>query len=139
MNLTTKGRYGLAAMCELAVNKTEGPLSIAQIAKNLNLSSRYLEQIFRQLKAASLVESSRGARGGYSLAREADSITAGEILEALEGKIVSVGCSGKLCAEQCHDPETCLTRPLWQKIQADVLDIVNHTTLEALIEKEEKK
>ncbi len=136
MNLTTKGRYGLAAMCELAQKTEDGPLSIAQIANRLDLSPRYLEQIFRQLRAADLVHSSRGAKGGYSLSREAGEITAGEILEALEGKIVSVGCSGKQCAEQCVDPQTCLTRPLWQKIQADVLGIVNTTTLEDLIEKE---
>ena len=139
MNLTTKGRYGLAAMCELAVNYDDGPLSIAQIAKNLDLSPRYLEQIFRQLRAADLVMSSRGAKGGYSLAREARLITAGEILMALEGHLVSVGCSGKNCAEQCADPDNCLTRPLWKKIQADVMGIVNTTTLEDLIEKEEEK
>lgn len=137
MNLTTKGRYGLAAMCELAAKKNFEPLSISQIAKNLNLSQRYLEQIFSRLKSQGLVDSSRGAKGGYFLTRKPKEITAGEILEALEGKIVSTGCMGKNCTDVCEDPKNCLTRPLWNRIENDVMHIINSTSLEDLVEKEE--
>ncbi|NLY36283.1 MAG: Rrf2 family transcriptional regulator [Tissierellia bacterium] len=137
MNLTTKGRYGLAAMCELASKNNSDPLSISQIAKNLNLSQRYLEQIFRQLKANDLVDSSRGVKGGYFLTKKPEEITAGEILEALEGKIVSTGCMGKNCTDVCDDPKTCLTRPLWNRIEEDVMHIINSTTLQDLVEKDE--
>lgn len=139
MNLTTKGRYGLAAMCELASKRDSDPLSISQIAKNLSLSQRYLEQIFRQLKAHGLVDSSRGAKGGYFLTRNPEEISAGEILEALEGKIVSTGCQGKACAEVCDDPLSCLTRPLWNRIENDVMHIIHTTTLYDLVEKDNIK
>ena len=136
MNLTTKGRYGMAAMCELAAKADEEPMPISQIAKNLDLSQRYLEQLFRQLKASGLVDSTRGAKGGYYLTRKPEDITTGDILTALEGRIVSVGCQGKECSEVCEDPESCLTRPLWMKIQEDVMDIVNSTSLKDLVDKE---
>ena len=100
MNLTTKGRYGMAAMCELAAKADEEPMPISQIAKNLDLSQRYLEQLFRQLKASGLVDSTRGAKGGYYLTRKPEDITTGDILTALEGRIVSVGCQGKECSEE---------------------------------------
>lgn len=135
MNLTTKGRYGLAAMCELAAKKDKEPLALSQISKNLNLSQRYLEQIFRDLKSSGLVYSTRGAKGGYFLAREPSSIFAGEILEVLEGRIVSTGCQGKKCSDVCEDPESCLTRPLWNKIEQDVMEIINKTSLKDLVDK----
>lgn len=138
MKLTTKGRYGLAAMCELALIKDSAPLSISQIAKKLDLSQRYLEQIFRQLKKNHLVDSSRGARGGYFLIKNPKDISAGEILEALEGKIFSTGCAGKECSDVCENPKDCLTRPLWNRIEHHVMDIVNTTTLDDLVKKDKE-
>lgn len=139
MNLTTKGRYGMAAMCELAAKTDDDPMPISQIAKNLDLSQRYLEQLFRQLKAYGLVDSTRGAKGGYFLIKDPEEITTGDILAALEGEIVSIGCQGKECHEICEDPDSCLTRPLWMKIQEDVMGIVNATTLKDLVEREKLK
>lgn len=136
MNLTTKGRYGLAAMCELAAKEDKEPMALSQIAKNLKLSQRYLEQIFRDLKSSGLVESTRGAKGGYFLSREASSITAGEILAVLEGQIVSTGCQGKKCSDVCEDPKNCLTRPLWNRIEKDVTELINNTNLKDLVDKD---
>ena len=94
MKLSTKGRYGLRAMVDLAVHETEGPVSIQSIADRQELSEKYLEQLLGMLKRAGLVTASRGSQGGYRLAKDSGHISAGDILRALEGDLSPVDCAG---------------------------------------------
>lgn len=134
MNLSTKGRYGLRAMCELASASGDEPMSLSRIAEKQNLSLRYLEQLFHQLKKQGLVRSTRGVKGGYFLARPPAEITAGEIIRALDGDFAPVACADDCVA--CGDPNTCVTRPLWAELHDTVHELMNNKTLEELIKKE---
>lgn len=93
MKLSTRGTYGLRAICYIAEKKTTAPIPLSVIAKELNLSENYLEQLVRLLKKAALLESVRGAQGGYRLARSADRISVGEVLRVLEGEIQPDHCT----------------------------------------------
>ena len=134
MNLSTKGRYGLRAMCELADAYGGEPLSLSRIAENQNLSVRYLEQLFHLLRTGGYVISTRGAKGGYSLSRPPEEITVGEVLRVLDGDISPVGC-GDTCAD-CIEPDICYTRPLWTELNQAVYQVMDNKTLDDLIKKE---
>ena len=94
MKLSTKGRYGLRAIVDLAVYSEKESVSISSIARRQNISERYLEQLAGKLKKAGLIMSTRGAQGGYRLARPADEISVGDVLRALEGNLEAVECQG---------------------------------------------
>ncbi|GAE32192.1 cysteine metabolism transcriptional regulator CymR [Halalkalibacter hemicellulosilyticus] len=123
MKISTKGRYGLTIMIALAKKYGEGPVSLKSIAKDYNLSEHYLEQLIAPLRNAMLVKSVRGAYGGYMLAKEAQEITAGDIIRVLEGPITPV--------EVMEDEEPA-KRNLWMKIRDAVKNVLDETTLEDL-------
>ncbi|MBQ9062223.1 MAG: Rrf2 family transcriptional regulator [Eubacterium sp.] len=130
MKLTTRGRYGLRAMIDLAVHEQESAVSAQSIAERQDLSERYLEQLIRAMKKAGLVESIRGAGGGYRLARPADQISVGDILRALEGSIDAVSCPAitiegmkDTTAQEGHsssgEGDTAITKELIEKFDLD--------------------
>ncbi|MBD8069262.1 cysteine metabolism transcriptional regulator CymR [Bacillus sp. PS06] len=123
MKISTKGRYGLTIMIELAKNHGEGPTSLKSIAQTHNLSEHYLEQLIAPLRNARLVKSIRGAYGGYILGEEPSNITAGDIIRVLEGPISPV--------EVLEDEEPA-KRQLWIRIRDAVKDVLDNTTLEDL-------
>ena len=123
MKISTKGRYGLTIMIDLAKKHGEGPTSLKSIAQSNNLSEHYLEQLVTPLRNAGLVKSVRGAYGGYKLTREPHEITAGDVIKVLEGPITPV--------EGIEDEEP-VKRQLWIKIRDAVKDVLDHTTLEDL-------
>ncbi|NMA90197.1 MAG: Rrf2 family transcriptional regulator [Amphibacillus sp.] len=123
MKISTKGRYGLTIMIDLAKNKEQTPISLKSIAKNHDLSEHYLEQLVPALRNAGLVRSIRGAYGGYLLAKPADQITAGDIIRTLEGPITLV--------EGIEDEEPA-QQSLWIRIRDAVKDVLDTTTLEDL-------
>ncbi len=123
MKISTKGRYGLTIMMELAKRAGEGPVSLKSIAKEHNLSEHYLEQLIAPLRNAMLVKSVRGAYGGYMLAKDPKEITAGDIIRVLEGPISPV--------EVLEDEEPA-KRNLWIKIRDAVKDVLDGTTLHDL-------
>ncbi|RBW70440.1 cysteine metabolism transcriptional regulator CymR [Bacillus taeanensis] len=123
MKISTKGRYGLTIMMALARKHGEGPTSLKSIAKEHNLSEHYLEQLIAPLRNARLVKSIRGAYGGYILAHEPETITAGDIIRVLEGPISPV---------EVMDDEEPAKRDLWIKIRDAVKDVLDNTTLEYL-------
>ncbi|WP_144450489.1 cysteine metabolism transcriptional regulator CymR [Halalkalibacter nanhaiisediminis] len=123
MKISTKGRYGLTIMMALAKKSGEGPISLKSIAKEYDLSEHYLEQLIAPLRNAMLVKSVRGAYGGYMLAKEANEITAGDIIRVLEGPISPV---------EVLDDEEPAKRNLWIKIRDAVKDVLDNTTLEEL-------
>lgn len=123
MKISTKGRYGLTIMMALAKKYGEGPIPLKNIAKDHDLSEHYLEQLIAPLRNAGLVKSIRGAYGGYILAREAENITAGDIIRVLEGPISLV--------EVLEDEEPA-KRELWIKIRDAVKEVLDTTTLHDL-------
>ncbi|SFL79319.1 transcriptional regulator, BadM/Rrf2 family [Gracilibacillus orientalis] len=123
MKISTKGRYGLTIMIELAKNNGNGPMSLKSIAKENNLSEHYLEQLVAPLRNASLVKSVRGAYGGYILAKEPNEITAGDIIRILEGPITPV---------EGIEEEEPAKQELWIRIRDAVKDVLDTTTLEDL-------
>ncbi|MDO4288862.1 MAG: Rrf2 family transcriptional regulator [Eubacterium sp.] len=129
MRLSTKGRYGVRAMYELAKHYGDAPMSIKEIAVNQGFSDSYIEQLFSSLKKSGLIVSLRGARGGYRLSRPPEDITVGEILRVLEGPIEFADCAGGASGQVCSMAADCVTRGLWQEISAAVNDIIDHKTL----------
>src|SRR5699024_8991161 len=130
MKISTKGRYGLTIMIELARQYGNGPVSLKSIAESKDLSSHYLEQLATPLRNAGLIKSIRGAYGGYELAKKRDEITAGDIIRVLEGPIVLVeGIENEEPAQQA----------LWLRVRDAVRDVLEQTTLEDLIEHDEQE
>lgn len=134
MKLSTKGRYGLRAMVDLGIYSECEPVSISSIAARQQISDRYLEQLFGKLKKAGLVSSSRGAQGGYQLARRPEEISAGDILRVLEGDLMSVACAGDSEAHECSASDYCVTRYVWQKVHEGIITAVDGLSLAELIQ-----
>ena len=128
MKLSTKGRYGVKAMFELARNYGNEPLSIKAIAEKQSISEYYLEQLFGSLRKAGLITSSRGAMGGYVLSRDPSEISVADILNVLEGPIEISECITD-DEMNCSNAHYCATRLLWMKISSSVNDVINSVTL----------
>jgi Rrf2 family iron-sulfur cluster assembly transcriptional regulator len=133
MRLTTKGRFAVTAMLDLALHSTKGPVTLAGISARQRISLSYLEQLFGKLRRRSLVESVRGPGGGYHLARDAGLLTVADIINAVEESIDSTQCGGK---ENCHDNQRCMTHDLWQELNETVHGFLSRVTLAQLVEKQ---
>jgi Rrf2 family transcriptional regulator, iron-sulfur cluster assembly transcription factor len=136
MRLTTKGRFAVTAMLDLALHSPKGPVTLAGISARQRISLSYLEQLFGKLRRRSLVESVRGPGGGYHLAREAALITVSDIINAVEESIDSTQCGGK---ENCQDNHRCMTHDLWQELNDTVHGFLSRVTLAQLVEKQRTK
>ena len=134
MKLSTKGRYGLRALLDLALHNEEEAVSLQSIAERQNISMGYLEQLMRLLKKEGLVTSVRGAGGGYHLAREASEISVGDILRALEGSLDAVTCPGNEGGSGCQGADLCVTRFVWKRINDSITQAVDTMMLEHLVE-----
>lgn len=130
MKLSTKGRYGVKAMVDLAINYGESPVSIKSISKRQNISEYYLEQLFSQLRKSSLVNSVRGAGGGYTLNKEPMEITIKEVLDVLEGPVEISTC---LEEGACNNIECCATRTVWKKIRDSIDSVTESITLQDIV------
>lgn len=131
MKISTKGRYALRLMLDLALNSSGSAIPLKEVAERQEISDKYLEQIVTQLSRAGLVRSVRGAGGGYLLTREPEAYTVGEILRVLEGSLAPVSCAeGMSC---CARADRCVTMEVWQEIQAAVAGVVDHMTLADLV------
>ena len=138
MKLSTKGRYGLRAMIDMARYSEEEPVSISSIAVRQGISEGYLEQLVSLLKKAGLVKSIRGAGGGYILARAMDDISVGDILRALEGSLEPVRCAAFYSEEGCTASDGCVTKYVWQKINESIARAVDEMNLEELVSESER-
>ena len=134
MKLSTKGRYGLRALIDLAQYSEETPVSITSISKRQDISERYLEQLMSMLKKAGIVKSIRGANGGYILARDAKEISVGEVLRALEGSLEPVECAGLDPRGGCQASESCVTKYVWKRINDSINRTVDDIWLSQLVE-----
>lgn len=137
MKLSTKGRYGLRALIDLAVNCETESVSISSIAARQDISEAYLEQLMAKLKKAGLVVSARGAQGGYRLARPAGEISVGDVLRALEGNLDAVQCPG-LTEGGCQGSELCVSKYVWKKINDSIARTVDEIKLDALVKETRK-
>lgn len=133
MKLSTKGRYGLRALIDLATNGGQEPVSIMSISERQGISERYLEQLMSKMKKAGLIKSVRGAGGGYILARDLKDISVGDILRALEGNLDPVECSGFLEEGGCQAADSCVTKYVWQRINDSINRTVDEIYLEDLV------
>lgn len=133
MKLSTKGRYGLRALIDLALYSDEETVSIQSISARQNISDSYLEQLMRKLKKGGLVISVRGAQGGYKLAKPAEEISVGDVLRALEGSIEAVTC-GEGNNERCQGEDLCVTRYVWQRINKSIQETVDSIKISQLVE-----
>ena len=134
MKLSTKGRYGLRALIDLAQYSEVEPVSISSIAARQEISERYLEQLMAMLKKAGLIKSIRGAGGGYVLAKEAADISVGDVLRALEGNLEPVDCAAWHADEGCEASGSCVTKYVWQKINESINQTVDEIKLDVLVE-----
>ncbi|MDD2980573.1 MAG: Rrf2 family transcriptional regulator [Hespellia sp.] len=134
MKLSTKGRYGLRALIDLAQYSEKEPVSITSIAARQGLSERYLEQLMSMLKKADLIKSIRGAGGGYVLNKDVKDISVGDVLRALEGSLEPVTCSGLDPEEGCEASKECVTKYVWQRINDSINKTVDEIKLDQLVE-----
>ena len=133
MRLSTRGRYGLKAMYQLAIHYGEGPIPLKQIADKENLSENYLEQLVSQLRKEGLLTSVRGAQGGYMLAIPPREITVGNVLRVLEGDLAPADC---IMEEDygCENEENCVTKLVWIKIKDSIDEVVDSITLQDMLD-----
>lgn len=134
MKLSTKGRYGLRALIDLAQYSEKEPVPISSIACRQGISERYLEQLMAMLKKAELVKSVRGAGGGYVLARESGEISVGDVLRALEGSLEPVDCAAFHSEDGCEAADSCVTKFVWKKINESIAKTVDEMKLDQLVE-----
>ena len=133
MKMSTKARYGLKAMVDLAKNSEEGPVSLSSIAERQNVSENYLEQLIAKLRKAGLVTGLRGSQGGYVLAKNADEISVGEILRVLEGDLSPVECPMINNQVDCNSEAECVTKYVWKKVNDSITSTVDKITLGELL------
>ena len=132
MKLTTKGRYAVTAMLDLALHDAKGPITLAEIARRQDISLAYLEQLFAKLRRNSLVESSRGPGGGYRLKRPADEISVADVIIAVNEPVDATRCGGQ---ENCQGELRCLTHDLWEDLNNQISVFLNGVTLGELIQR----
>ena len=133
MRLTTKGRFAVTAMIDLALRQNNGPVTLAAISQRQQISLSYLEQLFGKLRRHQLVESTRGPGGGYSLGRRSDEITVADIIVAVDEPIDATGCGGK---ENCMGDDTgrCITHDLWTALNNKMIEYLDSVTLRKLVD-----
>ena len=132
MKLTTKGRYAVTAMLDIAIHDADGPVALADIAKRQGISLSYLEQLFARLRKRGLVRSVRGPGGGYQLGREAGRIAVSDVIWAVDEMVDATRCAGR---ENCQGEERCLTHDLWHDLSHRVRDFLSGIDLAELVER----
>lgn len=131
MKISTKGRYAIRLMLDLASNDAGVPIRLKDVAKRQDISEKYLEQIISILNKAGFVRSVRGPQGGYSLSRAPEEYTVGMILRLTEGSLCPVDCTAE--DGGCDREDTCVTRMLWKKLDDAISSVVDHVSLEDLL------
>jgi Rrf2 family transcriptional regulator, iron-sulfur cluster assembly transcription factor len=136
MRLTTKGRFAVTAMIDLALNNGDGPVTLAEISERQRISLSYLEQLFGKLRRQALVSSVRGPGGGYNLAKALDTVSVADIIVAVDEPIDATQCAGK---ENCRDEGKCITHDLWISLNEHIFDYLRSVTLQQLVAQQQAK
>lgn len=134
MRLTTKGRYAVTAILDIALHAEQGPVSVHDIAGRQGISSSYLEQLVGRLKRAGLLSSHRGPGGGYVLGKDADLISISEVVASVGEGVDATRCGGRA---DCHEGHTCLTHNLWADLSSQIDDFLQRITLAQLVARED--
>jgi len=137
MKLSTKGRYGMRALLDLALHQGEGLVLLKDIARRQEVSLPYLEHLIAPLIAAGLVKSTRGARGGVLLLKPPSEVKLSEVVELLEGSIAPVDCVND--PKVCHRSASCVTRDIWVEMKEAMSEVLDSTTLQDLVERQRQK
>lgn len=135
MRLTTKGRFAVTAMIDLALRDGSGPVTLAEISQRQKISLSYLEQLFGKLRRQNLVNSTRGPGGGYTLARKTEDVSVADIILAVDEPIDATQCGGM---ENCHDDHKCLTHDLWSALNAHIFDYLRNVKLSELVARQQE-
>lgn len=130
MRLTTRGRYAVTAMLDLALRHDQGPTSLADIAARQGISLAYLEQLFTRLRRQGLVASSRGPGGGYRLGRDADAVSVAEVISAVNEPVDATRCGGR---KNCQGHERCMTHDLWEDLSQEIHSFLSRISLADLV------
>ena len=133
MRLTTKGRFAVTAMIDLAMQCGSGPVTLAEISQRQKISLSYLEQLFGKMRRRVLVDSVRGPGGGYRLAKDMAQVSVADIILAVDEPVDSTQCGGK---ENCHDGQKCITHDLWANLDQHVVDYLSAVTLKQLVDEQ---
>jgi Rrf2 family iron-sulfur cluster assembly transcriptional regulator len=136
MRLTTKGRFAVTAMIDVAMHCGNGPVTLAGVSERQKISLSYLEQLFGKLRRHGLVDSVRGPGGGYNLARRADAISVADVIVAVDEPIDATQCGGK---ENCKDDKRCMTHELWANLNAHIFSFLRSVSLEQLVRQQDKQ
>ena len=136
MRLTTKGRFAVTAMMDLALRGDDGPVALAGVSERQKISLSYLEQLFGKLRRYSLVDSVRGPGGGYCIARPLNMVTVADIVRAVDEPLDATQCGGR---ENCLDDHRCMTHDLWTALNAKMYDYLSSVTLADLAERQRAK
>ena len=136
MRLTTKGRFAVTAMIDLAMRDGDGPVTLAEISQRQKISLSYLEQLFGKLRRQSLVNSTRGPGGGYRLARPTAEVSVADIILAVDEPIDATQCGG---SENCHDEGRCMTHELWSTLNDKMYEFLSSVTLAELVNQQLQK
>ena len=136
MRLTTKGRFAVTAMLDLALRHGKGPVTLAGISERQDISLSYLEQLFGKLRRHQLVDSVRGPGGGYTLAKPLDTVSVADIIRAVDKPVDATQCGGK---ENCHDEHRCMTHDLWTSLNKKIYEYLDSVTLAELVAKQQEK
>jgi Rrf2 family iron-sulfur cluster assembly transcriptional regulator len=132
MRLTTRGRYAVTAMLDLAIHEDHGPIALADISKRQGISLPYLEQLFARLRRRSLVSSARGPGGGYRLGRLAAEISVADVISAVDEGVDATRCRG---LKNCQGTERCLTHDLWEDLSVQIYEFLNNIDLAQLVQR----
>jgi Rrf2 family transcriptional regulator, iron-sulfur cluster assembly transcription factor len=130
MRLTTRGRFAVTAMIDLALHSGDGPVTLSGISERQKISLSYLEQLFGRLRRCSLVDSVRGPGGGYCLARPLENISVADIIRAVDEPMDTTQCGGK---ENCRDQDRCMTHDLWSTLNTKMYDYLSSVALSELV------
>ncbi len=136
MRLTTKGRYAVTAMLDLALNAKDRPITLADISQRQGISLSYLEQLFSRLRKQELVSSARGPGGGYRLSRNAGAISVAQVIAAVDEKVAVTRCGGK---GDCQNGEACLTHKLWCSLSDQIQNFLTGISLGDLVQEDHVK
>lgn len=136
MRLTTKGRFAVTAMIDLAMRGETGPVALASVSERQKISLSYLEQLFGKLRRYKLVDSVRGPGGGYCIARPLSMVTVADIIRAVDEQLDATQCGGR---ENCHDEHRCMTHDLWSTLNSKMYEYLSSVTLAELVERQQQK
>ena len=130
MRLTTRGRYAVTAMLDLALHDQSGPVSLSEIAERQGISLSYLEQLFSRLRKRGLVDGTRGPGGGYRLRKSVQSISVADVIDAVDETVDATKCGGQ---QNCQGEQRCLTHDLWADLSTQIRDFLDNVSLNELV------